>query len=97
MKITWGSHSKELPYPDAVHSHITKEIHMTNKQKTILARLARTVVATVAGLLAAWLAGPNATELVSSPQMQSFIVMVIVPTLITLDKVLRYGADEGEE
>lgn len=70
---------------------------MSKKQKVILARFIRTIAATVIGLVAAWLAGPEALELVGGPQAQSFVVMVVVPALISLDKMLRFGSDEGEE
>lgn len=70
---------------------------MTKKQKTLMARMGRTLAATTAGLLAAWLAGPNHLDWVQNAEAQSFIVAVIVPILITVDKMLRYGADEGEE
>ena len=69
---------------------------MSAKRKTIIARLARTLAATVVGLLAAWAAGPDALELVGNVQAQSFVTMVVVPTLITLDKMLRYGSDADE-
>jgi hypothetical protein len=97
MKITWGKHTNNIDYPDPTHHHITKEIHMTKKQKTLIARMGRTLGATAIGLVAAWLSGPEGLELVGNAQAQSFVVMVVVPTLITLDKMLRYGADEGEE
>lgn len=97
MKVKWGRHSVDFSYPDPINNHITKEKHMTQKQKTLLARMARTIAATFLGLAAAWLTGPEGAELVSNAQAQSFIVMVVVPTLLTVDKLLRYGRDEGEE
>jgi len=94
LKITHGSHNPE--HPSNIHNQITKENIMSAKRKTIIARLARTLAATVVGLLAAWAAGPDALELVGNVQAQSFVTMVVVPTLITLDKMLRYGSDADE-
>lgn len=96
MRIKLVRHNY-LVTDDPINNHITKEIHMTNKQKVLVARMLRTLVATFIGLAAAWLAGPNGVDLIEDPQARSFVVMVVVPTLITLDKMLRYGRDEGEE
>lgn len=70
---------------------------VTHKRKTVLLRLVRTLAATLAGLLAAWLSGPEALGLISDPASQSFVVAVVVPTLVAIDKMLRYGSDDGEE
>lgn len=92
MKILFSTHQNnpyKLKYP--------KEEQLTKKNKVLVARMLRTLAATVVGLVAAWLAGPDGLELVSDPVVESFVVAVIVPALITLDKMLRYGADAGEE
>ena len=70
---------------------------MSAKKKTLIARMVRTLAATFVGLLAAWATGPDALELVGSVEAQSFVTMVVVPTLITVDKVLRYGSDADDE
>jgi len=64
---------------------------MTHKQKTLVGRAVRTLVATVAGLVAAYLAGPHGVEWIHDAQTQSFVVMVIVPVLVTVEKLFRYG------
>ena len=69
---------------------------MTHKNRTVLLRFARTMGATVLGLLAAWISGPNGLSLVKDPVMQSFIVAVVAPTLVAANKALRYGSDPGE-
>ena len=70
---------------------------MTAKRKTILGRAARTIIATGAGLLAAYLAGPHGMDWIKDPQLQSFVIMVVTPMLITIDKAMRWGSDAGEE
>lgn len=69
---------------------------MSDKQKTVLMRFVRTTVATLAGVLAGWLAGPEAAELVDNDQAQMVITMVVIPGLVALDKMWRYGNDPGE-
>lgn len=70
---------------------------MSIKRKTIVARAVRTLAATAAGVLAGYLAGPHGVDWLHDAQAQSFVVMVIVPVLVTADKLLRYGSEPGEE
>ena len=93
MKIFYSIH-RHNPYNKYINHK--KEDLVTKKQKTLLARLTRTLVATVAGLLATWLSGPAGLKLVSDPTAQSFMLAVVIPTLITVDKFFRYGSDDGE-
>jgi len=97
MKIVWGNHRSIDGYPDPIHHHITKETYMSIKRKTIVARAVRTLAATAAGVLAGYLAGPHGVDWLHDAQAQSFVVMVIVPVLVTADKLLRYGSEPGEE
>lgn len=69
---------------------------MTSKQKTLTLRMARTLAATLMGLLAAWVSGPEVLNLVDGAAAQSFVLMVVVPMLTSLDKALRWGNDPGE-
>jgi len=97
MKIVWGNHKNPDGYPDPINHHITKETQMTHKKKTLVGRAVRTLVATAAGVLAAYLAGPHGVDWLHDAQAQSFVIMVVVPVLITVDKLFRYGSDTGEE
>lgn len=79
------------------YKNTTKETPiMSHKKKTVLLRFARTMGATMLGLLAAWLSGPDGLSLVKDPVAQSFIVAVIVPTLVAANKAIRYGSEPGE-
>lgn len=91
------SHSKHSINPYLKYSPKNdKEERVTKKRKVLLARLVRTLTATVVGLVAAWLSGPEGLSLVKDPAAQSFVVAVVIPTLITIDKMLRYGKDEDD-
>ena len=68
---------------------------MTQKRKTIALRFIRSLAAVVVTSLAAWLAGPDAAELVGA-QVQGLIIAFGVPMLVALDKWLRYGQDEDD-
>jgi hypothetical protein len=97
VKTLWGRHTRKYyGYPDPTNDRIPKEIKMSDRRKTVLMRALRTAGATFIGFLAAWLAGPEAADLVESEQAQTLIAMVVVPTLVALDKMLRYGSDAGE-
>ena len=75
--------------------YYTKETEMTYKQKVILMRFVRSAAAMVVTAFTAWVAGPDAAELVGS-QAQTLIVAVGVPLLISADKWLRYGSDDDD-
>ena len=70
---------------------------MNKKQKTVLLRWARTLGATVLGLAGAWLAGPQALDLIKDPTQQILVASFLIPTLTALEKTLRYGSGEGED
>ena len=68
---------------------------MTYKRKVIILRFARSLGAMAVAALAAWVAGPDAAELVGE-QVQALIVAFGVPALVSLDKILRYGSDDDD-
>lgn len=94
MRIKYSSHNSN-PYLK-YSSENKKEERVTKKRKVLLARLVRTLTATVVGLVAAWLSGPDGLSLIEDPAAQSFVVAVVIPTLVTIDKMLRYGQDEDD-
>ena len=97
MKVTRGAN--EIKFDGTVDpitiETLTKETIMTAKRKTILMRFVRSGAAMLVSFLAAWVAGPDAADLVGT-DMQTFIVAVGVPFLVSLDKNLRYGRDNDD-
>lgn len=72
-----------------------KGTYMNDKQKTVVLRFLRTLGATVVAALLAWVAGPDAVELVGE-QTALYLVPVLTALLTAADKALRYGSEEGE-
>ncbi len=68
-----------------------------SKRKTVLLRFARTLGASVLGVLAVWAAGPDALELVKDPTQQVILLSIVVPFLTAAEKSLRYGDEKGED
>jgi len=102
MNITTGGLGSNYEgTPDAIDKHITttKAVLMTHKQKTIISRFVRNVVATSLGLLAVWLAGPDMADLIKDPTLRSLMMVVVVPTIVAADKALRFGngSDSSEQ
>lgn len=61
---------------------------MTRKQATARRGL-KGLVAVIVGFAAAWAAGPEAVDIVGK-EAQAFIVAVVVPSLLALNKYWNY-------
>jgi len=67
---------------------------MTDKQKVVLMRFARTLGAVLVASLAAYLVGPDAADVVPKEWLP-FVVAVVAPTLTAAEKALRTPSDLG--
>jgi len=70
---------------------------ISTKRVTVLKRFARTLGATVLSVVAVWMVGPDALDLVDNPAYQAIIVGVLAPMLVAAEKSLRYGEESGED
>jgi hypothetical protein len=70
--------------------------YMNDKQKKVLLNFARTLAATVVAALIAWVAGPDAAELIGA-QTAVIAVPVLTALLTAAERALRYGNEEGED
>ena len=70
---------------------------ISSKRATVLKRFARTLGATVLSVVAAWMVGPEALDLVDNPAMQAVIVGVLAPMIVAAEKALRFGEAPGED
>lgn len=65
------------------------------KQSTVLLRLVRTLVAAAVATLVAWLATPDALNIIPVGAAL-YVIPVLTGLLTSAEKALRYGSDPGE-
>ena len=68
---------------------------LTTKWKTVILRGIRSAAAVAVASLAAYVTGPEVTALIPAGY-QFLVVGAVVPSLLALEKWLRYGGDPGE-
>lgn len=68
---------------------------LNDKQKTVLLRLLKTVVAGAIAAVIAWLASPDVANVIPT-DAALYVIPIITSLLTAAEKSLRYGQDAGE-